>query len=314
MRQNLRPSTLSLQGLILITFCYVTSAHADFQSLQNKYQELAASLNKNPYGVPIYIESIGSKDSQQGNIYGVLFHPFARVKQSLSQAVNWCEIAPQHINIKACTYRKLNGSCQLTLYSGRKYFERPEDAYMLDYIYSASSQQPNFLQVQLVADDGPLGTSNYKIITEAIPLDDNSTFIKFSYSYDQGFWTRAAMGTYLATLGRDKVGFSVVGTDEHGAAIYIDGVRGVIERNAIRYYYAIKSYLDTAEASADTRFLARLNRWYELTEKHHTQLYEMDKKDYLEYKQKERVEQLRLQEIINKTMTGCPLPAAEEAN
>ena len=34
----------------------------------------------------------------------------------------------------------------------------------------------------------------------------------------------------------------------------------------------------------------------------------MDKTDYLEYKKKERSEQMRLQKVIDNQQDGCPLP------
>ena len=64
-----------------------------------------------------------------------------------------------------------------------------------------------------------------------------------SYSYDYGVAARVAMQGYLATIGRDKVGFSVVGTQADGQPVYIGGTRGVVERNTMRYYLAIEAYL-----------------------------------------------------------------------
>ena len=253
-------------------------------------------LENNIYGVPVLIESSTEARFQRGDVYGIIRHPFNDVKTAFGHAQNWCDIAPLHLNIKACTYQQLNGDYQLTFYSGRKYFEEPEDTYQLVYRYHVDNTQEHYIKTTLSADQGPLGTSDYKIIAEAIPLDTDRTFIYFSYSYNQSFWTRMAMETYLATIGRNKVGFTIVDTDIRGKPVYIDGIRGVIERNAIRYYFAIQAYLDTKDSAIDTILLARLNRWFELTEQHHQQLYEMEKKDYLGYKNKERVEQTRLQQ------------------
>ncbi len=53
------------------------------------------------------------------------------------------------------------------------------------------------------------------------------------------------MQGYLATIGRDKVGFSIVGSRADGQPVYVHGTRGVIERNTMRYYVAIEAYLGT---------------------------------------------------------------------
>ena len=53
-----------------------------------------------------------------------------------------------------------------------------------------------------------------------------------------------AMDAYLAGAGREKVGFSVVERLPDGRPVYVDGVRGVVERSAMRYYLAIESTVD----------------------------------------------------------------------
>ena len=118
------------------------------------------------------------------------------------------------------------------------------------------------------------------------------------------------MKIYLATLGSGKVGFSVTGTDPDGKPIFVGGIRGVIERNTIRYYFAIESYLETLALKPGKRFLARINKWFELTERFPRQLHELDKKDYLEYKQHEHADQLQLQQKIQHPCT-TPLPGTD---
>lgn len=272
--------------------------------LPQKYQQLRQKLENNVFHVPVYIQSAVEAQSQSGDVYGIIHHPFSQVKTAINHVENWCEIAPLHLNIKACTFQKLNGDFLLTLYSGRKFFEKPEDTYQLVYRFHLDNGQPDYTRTTLTAKDGPLGTSDYTIIAEAMPLDSGETFIHFSYSYKQGFWTRMAMQTYLATLGSDKLGFTVTDTDFNGEPVYIDGVRGVIERNAIRYYYAIQAFLDTINTEPEKLLLTRLNRWYDLTEQHHKQLYEMEKQEYLAYKQKERVEQDRIQQVIQTSLVS----------
>ena len=57
------------------------------------------------------------------------------------------------------------------------------------------------------------------------------------------------MQGYLATGGRDKVGFSIVGKTASGAPQYLDGMRAVVERNTMRYYLAIDAYLGARQES-----------------------------------------------------------------
>ena len=69
-------------------------------------------------------------------------------------------------------------------------------------------------------------------------------------------------GGDLATLGRDKVGFSVVGRAADGRPVHVEGLRGAVERNTLRYYLAVESYLGAlalpAGRTASSHIAARL--------------------------------------------------------
>lgn len=103
-----------------------------------------------------------------------------------------------------------------------------------------------------------------------------------------------AMQTYLATIGRDKVGFTVVGKQADGQPEYIGGVRGVVERNTMRYYLAIDTFLGTARAAPAARFEKSLQAWFTAVERYPRQLHEMDRDEYLDMK---RAEYLRQQTV-----------------
>ena len=51
------------------------------------------------------------------------------------------------------------------------------------------------------------------------------------------------MKTSLATIGSGKLGFSQTGKQSSGQPEYIGGMRGVAERNTMRYYLAIDATL-----------------------------------------------------------------------
>ena len=50
----------------------------------------------------------------------------------------------------------------------------------------------------LLASTGPMGTRNYQIALEAVPLPAGRTFIHLSYSYEPGLAGRLALKGYLA--------------------------------------------------------------------------------------------------------------------
>ena len=287
-----------LLSLVLLPLFVPITVHAGNAELGRKYDEIKTALENNAYDMPVYVYSSNKDHRMLGEVYGVIDYPFQTTRTALTTPGHWCEIVPQHLNIKACTYQHHNGFCQLTFYTGRKFYEKADDVYQLAYRFALTDDRPDYFHADLSAADGPMGTSDYNIQVEAIPLTGTKTFIHFRYSYTYNFMTKLGMNTYLATLGRDKVGFSEIDNDAQGVPVLVNGVRGIIERNAIRYYLAIQSYMDTLQVDPAQRFDARIERWFALTENHHRQLYEMDKEDYFKYKQLEFADQQRLQNVI----------------
>lgn len=270
------------------------TASSGAQALLVKYPALGSKLQKNQFGAPIYLESTENDGSQQVDMYGVFNYPFEAVSRALQSPANWCDITSLHINIKACTARKSGDHWQLTVYSGRKYYQAPAETYPLKLTFKVAAEERDYLSLKLSADDGPLRTKDHRIRLEAAPLDHGRTFLHFSYAYRHGAMANLAIKTYFATLARDKYGFTVLPGGD-GRQNFIGGVRGAVERNTVRYYLALQTYLDTLAYPESQRFEARLNRWYDLTSRYPKQLKEQEKVEYLSTKRQEHRNQVALQ-------------------
>lgn len=122
---------------------------------------------------------------------------------------------------------------------------------------------------------------------EVLALDSQRSFLHLSYSYSYGFLARLAIRGYLATAGRNKVGFSIVGKTANGQPQYIRKMRGMVERSTMRYYLAIEAYLGALKAPAAIRLDQRLNDWYSAVERYPRQLHELERSTYLEMKHRE---------------------------
>jgi hypothetical protein len=72
----------------------------------------------------------------------------------------------------------------------------------------------------------------------------------------------------------------------------VGGVRGVMERNTMRYYLAIEAFLGALAAPPQARFEKRIRDWFAASERYPLQLHELDRAEYLGMK---RVENLRQQ-------------------
>jgi hypothetical protein len=255
--------------------------------LRSRHAALRPQLEKNAYGGPIYIESTEASRSSQGDVYAVLKAPFPTVSAALGDPDHWCEVMILHLNTKLCRKQAAGDAVQLDLRIGKKYDQPLADAPKVSFAWHSPPPAADLLTVQLDAPDGPFDTHDYRILLEAVPLDGERTFMHLGYSFQYGAASHMALHLYLATVGRSKVGFSTVAGSPGAAPEYIDGVRGMVERNTMRYYLAIEAYLGALSAPPAVRMDKRFQAWFDATEKYPRQLRELDRATYLEMKQKE---------------------------
>lgn len=283
-----------------------TTDEPNYETLLQSYQKIKPRLAHNKYNAPVDIRSDIEDNRATGHVYAVLQHPFTDVSNMLQSASDWCDATMLHINIKMCINNNAqhkpqsNATPTITLFVGQKEYQTPAQSYRIDYHYRATTKTARFIQVELTAPTGPMDSKDYRISVEVIPIDDHSSFMHFSYSARYALFSRLMLDTYLATLGRNKVGFTKTGIENDGKPIYIKGLQGIIERNSMRYFLAINAYLDTASLPTNKRYIASLNEWYDFSLKYKRQLYELDRAQYLDIKRREHAN--RLQYVRNGTL------------
>lgn len=260
-------------------------------ALNIKHTELSQKLRNNQFQRELYMTSTESPNDLKGEIYGVVDYPFATVNSALNKPENWCDVLILHINVKYCYASSNKASNILTVNIGGKGEQSLASAHRIEFNYQGVTTSADYFSAELNAKDGPLGTHDYHIWIEAIPLDNGHSFLHFTYAYAFGLPGRIAMQGYLATLGLGKVGFTVSGKMPDGQPQYIKGVRGVVERNTMRYYLAIDAYLSAWDAPQKDQLDKRLQQWYSSTEQYATQLHEVERIDYINMKYKEYARQ-----------------------
>jgi hypothetical protein len=256
-------------------------------ALRARYAEIQKQLGENQFGRPLHLVSQEGNKDLKGDVYAVVEHPFSRVDAALNQAANWCDILILPYNTKHCEVKSDGGNQVLTLFVGKKNQDSLDRAYRLDFNFHPVARVSDYLKRVLKSEAGPLGTRDYEITLEAAPLDAQRSFIHLSYSYAYGTISKIAMQTYLGTFGAGKVGFSLDGKSEDGRPQLVSGMRGVMERNTMRYALAIEAYLNSLTAPAQAQLEKRLNDWYTYSEKYPRQLHEMDRGEYIAMKQKD---------------------------
>ena len=261
----------------------VPAAAADGAALRQRHAELRSALAQSPFGRPLVLSSSDSTSRPQGEVHAVLRHPFSRVAGALRQSEAWCALMMLQTNIKRCSA----GGDGLQVAIARRHDQPVEEAYQVDFAHTVRDASAEHLLVEVTAGSGPLGTTDYKLAFEAVPLDADRTFVRMTYGYTAGVAARLASQAYLSTAGRDKVGFSVAGQDESGRPVLVGGSRGVAERNTMRYYLALEAVLAAQALPPEQRAERRLRDWYAAIERHPRQLREMSREEYLAMKRRE---------------------------
>jgi len=261
-------------------------------ALRAEYVSLAERLQQSPFGRALLLESTETPQRLSATIRAVVDHPFETLRAGLDSPARWCELISLHSNTKYCRASATASGGRLDVRIGKKTPEDLAGVPRLEFDYSAAGASAQYMKATLVAQDGPMGTSDYRFSLEAIALADGRSFLRMRYSYSVGFAGRLAMQVYLATAGRGKVGFTVTGRRADGQPEYIGGVRAVIERNTMRYYLALDALLEAQAVPPSARFERRLHGWFAAVERHPLQLQEMEIGEYLSMK---RAEQAREQ-------------------
>lgn len=257
-------------------------------ALREQHRKLAVQLASSPLRRPMHLESTETDGGLQGDVYAVVDHPLDRVRAALANGAQWCEMLLLHVNNRRCHVSRQPEGETLTLSVVQRHDKPVEQAFELPFVHRVSSSSRDYLAVKLAAENGPLGTSNYQVTLEAVPLGERQTFLHFGYAYDHNMVARLATMAYLATFGSHKVGFTVVGKTASGEPEYIRGLRGLMERNAMRYFLTLDAYLAGLDAPPSQRAEKRLYRWFEAIEQYPAQLHEIDLATYLEHKRSDR--------------------------
>ena len=256
-------------------------------ALRARHAALAPQLANNAFQRPIHMESAQASGELRGEVWAVVEHPFQTLHAALKGADRWCDVLILPFNVKQCRAKNLASGWSIELAIGRKYDQPLSDAHRVDFGYRVGAVTADYFQVMLNADEGPMGTRDYRIVFEATPLDERRSFMHMSYSYGFGVAARLAMQGYLGTVGRDKVGFSVVDRAADGRPVYVGSMRGVVERNTMRYYLAIDAYLASLAAPPAERVDRRLRHWFNETERYPRQLREISQGEYIAMKRRE---------------------------
>lgn len=265
------------------------------EALLTRYAALRMQLEHGPYHRPLYIESQEGSGASQGDVFVVVDQPMTTVVGALGSPGSWCDLLLLHLNVKYCHPESRSGQTVLRVAIGKKFDQPLEEAYRIDLDFRVTASGPEFLDVELNAPEGPFATHDYHIAVQVVPISGGQSFLHLRYSFAYGWEGGLAMSAYLATAGREKVGFTMISDAERHSTHLIGGIRGAVERNAMRYYLAVEAYLASLASPQPARFARSLELWFDATEAYPTQLHEVDRDTYLAMKRHEHDRQQSLQ-------------------
>lgn len=269
----------------------------DAAALLQQYHVLVATVKDNPFKAPIAVHSKDDGEVATAEVYGVLDKPFADIAAILGDLASWCQFMPLSLNIKACTWSKFLAT--VTLYIGPKEYHAPTDFSVSKVAFTYKvSQLPQQINIELTTASGATGTERNTIVVEAMAATPAQTVVHFVSTTEFTYAGRLAMDTYLATMGSSRIGFSMVTNDEGQLPAPIKGIKGVVERNAMRYYLALQAYSEQRGTPGTDLFYRCAGDWFDLTEHYPKQLHELDKQTYLDSKRHEHMNQQELEAKI----------------
>jgi len=259
------------------------------QDLAARFEELRRQGAVQLGQKPVFLQSTETEQRLEGEVLALIDHPVQRVRDALAQAAVWCDILILHLNVKYCRAKRSADPARahdtLEVGLGRKHDEPLDSVHWLDFRFRAGVPA-----VELSAPDGPLDTRDIRITVQTADAGSGRTLLQLRYAYAQGPTARWAMQFYLGTLGRHKVGFSLVperADRPAGVLKPVTGVRALLERNTVRYYLAVDAYLEALAVPPSQQLERRLLDWFAATEKHPRQLRELDWETYVQMKRLE---------------------------
>jgi hypothetical protein len=249
-------------------------------ALRASYAALRSEIEKKKFGEPLHLQSTQGSNTLRGDVHALIVYPFEKVQTALGDPKNWCDILILHPNVKRCRLNSIGAPAEpsMTVNLGSANLA-------VQFAYKAAAATTDYLDVRLHSSTGPFGTSDYRIRVEAAPMDAQHTILHLGYSHAYGVRAKLAMEAYFSTLARGKVGFTVIDKNAQGGPVYVSGLRGGLERNAMRYYASVESYLHALSAPPQQQLERRLRRWFAYTERYPLQLQE--ETGYLDVKRKE---------------------------
>lgn len=233
----------------------------------------------------LYLQSTVAALHAQGQALARLPMALPQARAALRSPQTWCLLLLLHPNVWRCEVAG-NGRGQTTLQilMGQQRVALIGATHTLDLVWKVTQDDKDGLSLELMAEQGPLGTRDYRIGARIEALDEThaALALRFSNAFTRsGLWLAEL---YINTAGRQRIGFTVERLDATGQAVYVRGLRGSVERNTMRFHLAVQSWLSVQSLPAPQRIPRAIELWFDSSEQYAAQLHEIEREEYVQMK------------------------------
>ncbi|MDH4393038.1 MAG: hypothetical protein QE285_16650 [Aquabacterium sp.] len=251
-------------------------------ALLAEHAALHGRLADSPFGEPLLLHTTEAGEGvHNGDVLAVLPQPLGRVAAVLRTAASLCGMLVLHLNVRDCQPVAGAPGQQLLVTAGPMRAALPGLTDAVPLLLQPQTDTAGHFSMLLTAPSGQPGNNDLRVHLEAVALAPDQTYLHITYHQASGLARRMATRLYLATAGRDKVGFSRSPPGPDGQMRRVTGERAALERNVMRHYLALLASTAPVDGPPAAQRDARLRAWFALTERHATQLHELNLADYL---------------------------------
>jgi hypothetical protein len=236
----------------------------------------------------LYLQSTVGEMRARGEVLASLALPLAQVRAALRTPRSWCLLLMLHPNVWDC---EVPGTGQvettLQILMGQQRVALLGSSHRLALGWKVARDDDSGLELELMAEQGPMGTRDYRIAARIEALDETHSALELRYS---SVFTRTGLWLaelYVTTAGRHRIGFTVEGLDSQGQPVHVRGLRGSVERNTMRFHLAVESWLGVQALPPEQRIPRAIAAWFDGCERHAAQLLELEREAYVQMKRQQ---------------------------
>lgn len=241
----------------------------------------------------LYLQSTVTDMHAQGQVLARLPVPLSQARAALRSPRSWCLLLMLHPNVWDCEVPAAGPSrTVLQMLMGQQRVAVIGTTHRLTLAWTLARDDDAGLWLELMAEQGPMGTRDYRISARIEALDDTHSALELRFS---NAFTRAGLWLaelYVNTAGRNRIGFTIERLDAEGRPVHVRGLRGSVERNTMRFHLAVQSWLAVQPLPAAQRIPRALEAWFDGSERHAAQLHEVEREEYLQMKREQYARRL----------------------